>query len=175
MRSLAQISVVFAAGIAAAGLLVSGAVASHGKAGLWNATTTMEMEGMPQMPDMSQMPPEVQARMKAMNIQPSGKGIKSQYCMTQAQVDQDRPPVNNKNCKVTGYKVVGHTYTGDMVCTGDFEGTGHVEATYDSSEHYKGSTTMKGTGHGHPVNMHLTFEGQWVSANCGAVKPGEGQ
>jgi Protein of unknown function (DUF3617) len=171
MRSLTQISVVCAAGIAAAGLLVSGALASHGKAGLWSITTKMEMPGMPQMPDMSQMPPEVRERMKAMNMNMSNKGMTIQHCMTQAEVDQDGPPpMARKECKLVGSKIAGHTYAGDVACAGSgFNGTGHFEVTYESSEHYTGSMDMKGSHDGQPMNMHSTYEGQWVSASCGSV------
>jgi hypothetical protein len=160
------------AGIAAAAILVPGvALSAHGKAGLWNITTKMEMPGMPQMPDMSTMPPEVQARMKAMHMGSNGNSISVQHCMSQAEVDQGKPPeMGHKQCKLTGFTTAGHTYTGDMVCSGEFTGTGHMQVSYDSDEHYSGSMTMAGTAQGHPMNMHSTFEGQWVSADCGSVK-----
>ena len=170
MRSLTQISTLGAAGIAAALLLVAvPALAGHGKAGLWNVTTKMDMPGMGQMPDMSQLPPEVQAKIKAMHMSTSGGGMKVQTCLTQADVDQDKPPMQNKACKLVSSKVVGRTYSGDVACSGQFNGTGHMQVTYDSDEHYSGSMDMKGTHDGQPMNMHSSFEGQWVSASCGNV------
>ncbi|HWF62996.1 MAG TPA: DUF3617 domain-containing protein [Rhizomicrobium sp.] len=169
MRSLTQISILGAAGIAAASLLVAvPALAGHGKVGLWNMTNKMDMPGM-QMPDMSKLPPEVQARIKAMHMSTNGGGIKMQHCMTQAEVDQNKPPMQNKECKLVSSKVEGRTYSGDVACTGQFNGTGHMQVTYDSDEHYSGSMDMKGTHDGQPMNMHSTFEGQWVSASCGNV------
>jgi hypothetical protein len=169
MSSLTQISYLGAVGIAAAALLLpASALAAHGKAGLWDITTKTQMPGV-EMPDMSKMPPEVQARMKAMHMHMSDKGMQTQHCMTQAEVDQDKPPMHHNGCKLTSYKASGHSFTGDMACTGEFQGTGHMQVTYDSPEHYKGSVTMSGTGHGHPMNMHTSFEGHWVSANCGNV------
>ena len=170
MRSLTQISVVCAAGIAAAGVFVSGALASHGKAGLWSITTKMEMPGMPQMPDLSQLPPEARARMEAMHMNMSNNGMTVQHCMTQAEVDQDKPPpVANKECKLVKSSIVGRTYSGDVACSGEFQGTGHFQVTYDSSEHYAGSMDMKGVHEGHPMNMHSSFDGKWMSASCGSV------
>jgi hypothetical protein len=170
MRSVTQISIVCAAGIAAAGIFVSGALAAHGKAGLWSITTKMNMPGM-QMPDLSQLPPEARARIQAMHMNMTDHGMTTQHCMTQAEVDQDKPPpMARKECKLVKSSVVGHTYTGDVACSNaDFSGTGHFQVTYDSNTHYTGSMDMKGSHEGHPMNMHTTFEGKWVSASCGTV------
>ena len=167
MRSLTQISILGAAGIAAASLLLAGpALAGQGKAGLWSITTKMDMPGMGQMPDMSQLPPSVQAKIKSMHMATSDGGMKTQACLTKADVDQDKPPMHNKDCKLVSSKVVGKTYTGDVACTGQFNGTGHMQVTYDSDEHYTGSMDMKGTHDGQPMNMHSSFEGQWLSTSC---------
>jgi len=166
MRSVTQIAVVCAAGIAAVGLFVSGALASHGKAGLWSITTKMDMgAAMAQMPDMSQLPPEVRARMQAM----PNHGTTIQHCMTQDEVDQDKPPMTRKECKLVKSSVVGHTFTGDVACSGEFTATGHVQVTYDSNEHYAGSMDMRAIHDGQPMNMHSSFEGKWISASCGNV------
>jgi len=169
MRSVTQIAIVCAAGIAAAGVFITGAMAAHGKAGLWSITTKMEIPGMPQMPDMSQLPPEARARMEAMHMNMSNKGMTMQHCMTQAEVDQDKPPVANKECKLVKSSISGHTYTGDVACSGQFNGTGHFQVTYDSNEQYAGSMDMKGSHEGHPMNMHSSFQGKWLGASCGSV------
>lgn len=171
MRSVTEISTFGAAAIAAALLLAPvAAQAAHGKAGLWNITTKMDMAGMPQMPDMSQMPPEVRARMEAMHMRMSNKGMTTQHCMTQAEVDQDKPPaMKHKECKLVKSSIVGRTFTGEVACTGEFKGTGIFKVTYDSNEHYAGSMDMHGSHDGTPMNMKSTYEGQWVSASCGSV------
>lgn len=172
MRSLAQILAVGAGGIAAAALLVPGAaLAAHGKVGLWEFTTKMDMPGMPQMPDISTMPPAVQARMKAMHMgTAAGGGMKVQHCMTAAEVNQDKPYMGHKECTMTNTKTSAHSFSADMTCSGHFKGTGHMQVTYNSDEHYKGEMTMAGTTQeGQPMNMHSVFEGKWVSASCGSV------
>lgn len=173
MRSLAQILAVGACGIAAAALLVpEAALAAHGKVGLWEFTNKMDMPGMPQMPDISTLPPAVQARMKAMHVgAAAGGGIKMQHCMTQAEVNQDKPPyMGRKECTMTNTKTTGHSFSADMTCNGQFKGTGHMQVNYDSNEHYKGDMTMAGTTEeGQPMKMHSSFEGRWVSASCGSV------
>lgn len=140
------------------------AIASHGKAGLWDITSTIDMGNM--------LSPAQTAQMRAMGMHmPTSNTVNAQRCMTAQEVATDNPPPpRSKNCSYSNVKVVGHTYSGDLICTGDFEGTGHFSITYDSDEHYTGTTTMTGTAHGHPVNSNNTIEGKWISADCGNVK-----
>ena len=62
------------------------AFAAHGRAGLWTVTSQMEMQGMPQMP------PEAMAMMKARGMAMPGSPMTTQMCMTQEQVNADKPP-----------------------------------------------------------------------------------
>lgn len=159
-------------GIAAFGLVgVAGvALASHGKAGLWDVTITMGGNAA-KMPDISKLPPEAQARMKAMGMSMNGNTMNVQHCMTAQEVAVDKPPTDthNKDCTVTNSKITGHTMSADMTCHGDFSGTGHMQFTYDSDTHYSGEVSMTGTAAGHPTTQDNKFEGKWVSADCGAV------
>ncbi len=141
-------------------------LASHGKAGLWEITTTMNM------PNMPQMAPAQIAQMQAMGMRmPMGHTVTAQRCMTAQQVASDSPPPShNKDCTLSDVKLVGHTFSGDEVCHGEFEGQGHFSVTYDSDEHYTGTTSMSGTSNGHPMNASNSFEGKWVSADCGGVQ-----
>jgi hypothetical protein len=161
------------AGMAGIGTMLAGpAAAGQGKAGLWDVTVAMKMGGAA-MPDLSKMPPDVLARMKAMNIQPAdGNAVKTQQCVTPAQAAQAKPAMPaNQDCKMVDSKTTGNTFTGDMACSGQFKGTGHVTVTYLSDEHYTGKMTIEGTGDGQPMRMEQTFEGKWVSPDCGTVAP----
>lgn len=159
--------------VASVGLVVAvavplGALASHGKVGLWDVTTHMNMPNM-----SANIPPEALARMKAMGMSmPDSQSYSSQICMTAAEVAQDRPPTtrSTKDCTMSNIKHDGHTYSADMTCSGDMQGTGHYEATYDSDEHYSGSFSFSGTAHGHPSNTTFSFDGKWISADCGGLK-----
>lgn len=148
------------------------AIASHGKAGLWSVTT--QMSGMPQM-QMPQMTPEQMQQMQAMGVQMPhmhAHGMTTQYCMTEAEVNSDGPPPSmQKECKVSNMKVTGHSMSADMTCSGHMQGNGHMSVTYDSPEHYSGTMTFAGSAEGHMTNVTNTFEGHWVSADCGSVKP----
>jgi hypothetical protein len=160
----------FAAGALAASVAAVPAIAGHGKVGLWNVTITTNMGGMA-MPDMSKLPPEAQAAMRAHGVTMNGNTMSVQHCMTQAEVDASGPPPmrNQKDCSLTNTKMGGNSFSADMACHGDMVGTGHVEVTYDSPEHYVGKTTMSGTMQGHPVSTATTFEGRWASADCKGV------
>jgi len=143
------------------------ALASHGKAGLWSIDMTIAGQ------DTRTMPPDVAARMKAMGMNANGKGgFTVDHCMTAADVADDSKMMdtsNNKNCSVENQKVTGHAMTADLVCKGQVTGSGHVNVTYDSDTHYTGRMTMSGkAADGTPITQDQTFDGHWVSADCGA-------
>src|SRR5215475_4197567 len=120
-------------GLVAALVLIPGlAFAGHGKAGLWNISTTMDMGGM-------QMPPEAMARMKAMGVKmPSAQTFNTQMCMTQAEVESDKlPPMGrNNDCASHIVSQTGTAMTAEMVCNGEMKGTGRMQIAYSSPEHY---------------------------------------
>ena len=62
------------------------AFAAHGKTGPVDRHLHMEMKGMPQMP------PEAMAMMKARGMPMPGAPFTTQMCMTQEQVNADKPP-----------------------------------------------------------------------------------
>ena len=121
------------------------AFADHGKAGLWHVTTTASMHGM------------------------ATHHFSSQQCMTEAEVKSDKPPAMQKdsNCKMTDEKMTANSFAADMVCSGPTKGTGHMSVIYDGDTHYSGQMTMAMNAGGRPMNMMNTFDGKWVSADCG--------
>lgn len=152
------------------------ALAAHGKVGTWEVTTKMGGAGMPAMPDMSKLPPEVQARMKTHGVQMNrGGGMTAKYCMTQDQVANDKPPMTHKGpCEAQNLKVKGNTFSADVVCKGEMKGKGHVEFTFDTPEHYVGRQTMTMSMDGQPMTHEMNMEGRWLSADCKIpqAKPG---
>jgi hypothetical protein len=155
---------------AAAVMVAIPAIAGHGKAGLWNVTITTNMGGMA-MPDMSKLPPEAQAAMRAHGVTMNGNTMSVQHCMTQAEVDASGPPAmgGQKDCSLTNTKMGNNAFSADLACHGDMVGTGHVDVSFDSPEHYIGKQTMSGSMQGHPVSTSTTFEGRWASADCKGV------
>jgi hypothetical protein len=157
------------AALIAAVLTPAAALAAHGKVGLWEITSHMNMPGM-----AAQIPPEALARMKAMGMQmPGNQTFTMQHCMSAEEVAQDKPPPmrNAEDCTMSNFTHDAHAVNVDMVCkSANMDGQGHVSVTYDSDEHYSGSFTFTGMAHGHPANMTSSFDGKWISADCGSVK-----
>ena len=155
-------------GVSVALLLVpAAALAGHGKAGLWNVSTTVNMPNM-------QIPPEAMAQMKRMGMQmPSRHTFATQFCMTQAEVDSNKPPPmrNESGCTSHVVSQTGTSMRAEMVCNGQMKGRGEMQVSYSSPEHYSGSYRFKGTMDGRPMETASTFKGDWVKADCGAVKP----
>lgn len=162
---------VFVIGAACAVLLAPAAFAGHGKVGTWQVTTKMGGmdNSMAKMPDMSKMPPEVQARMKAHGMQMNpGGGMTTKYCMTEEQVKNDKPQLTRPDspCKVVNMVVKGNTFSADIVCTGEMNGKGHTEMTFDSPEHYSGHQTMTMTREGRTMTHEMFMDAKWLSPTC---------
>jgi hypothetical protein len=125
--------------------MTGAAVADHGKVGLWQVATKVTMPGMPQT-----------------------QVYTSQHCMTAGEVKMNAmPPSSNADCKMTNEKASGGSFSGDMVCTGHAKGSGHIAVTYDTDTHYAGQMTMTMNAGGQAMHMTNSFEGKWVSADCG--------
>lgn len=154
--------------VAALMLAPGAALAGHGKAGLWNVTTSMNMA-------TPSMPPEAMEQMKKMGVKmPTSRSFASQICMTQAEVDSDKLPAmgkNEMNCTSHIVSQTASSMTAQTVCTGEMKGTGQMQISYSGAEHYAGSYSFKGNMSGHPVDTSSSFKGDWLKADCGAVKP----
>ncbi|HTO42288.1 MAG TPA: DUF3617 domain-containing protein [Rhizomicrobium sp.] len=171
MWNLTQVSSVGAAVIAAAALATSAWAASPApKPGLWDITTKMDMgSSQMQIPDLSQMPPEVQAQLKKMNITPTSNGIRTQQCITQAEIDRQDLPMAGKDCKMLRSNRTANSFTAEIACNGEISGTGQMEFRFPTPERFSGVTKMRGIAQGMPVSMTSTFDGKWLSASCPKV------
>jgi hypothetical protein len=152
-------------------LAPSAAFAAHGKVGLWTITSTMHMANAPQIP------PEALAMMKArhMNVPMPGQPYTSQMCMTAEEVNADKPPAMTTreiSCTTKMLSQTGSSMKSEVVCHGPaMDGVGHSEISWTGNEHYTGSYNFKGTMQGQPNEMSTSYKGDWVKADCGAVKP----
>jgi hypothetical protein len=151
-------------------LVPAAAFAGHGKAGLWNVTSSMQMANMPQMP------PEAMAMMKSRGMKMPGMGqpMTSQICMTQEQVNGDVPPAmhnRGENCTAKLVSQTASSMKSEVTCHGRMEGMGHAEMTWRGNEHYEGTYSFNGTAEGRPQNISTRYSGDFVKADCGAVKP----
>src|ERR1700733_7992514 len=151
-------------------LLASGAaLAMHTKAGLWQMTITVGGDDAARMPNMSNLPPDAIAAMKAHGVTMGGDSISVQKCMTGEEFAAGKPPpagTHDKNCTMTNVSYTGSHMVADMSCTGTYIATGHVQFDWDSDEHFKGEVMTTGTQGGHTVTHDAKIEGRYLSASC---------
>lgn len=158
----------YLAAFAGALLLLPGtALAGHGKAGLWTVTSTTNLR--------ITLPPEVEAQMKKMGRAMSAQSHTTQMCMSQAEVDSDKPPhidPSGTGCDTHIISQTGLSMKAKMVCDGRMKGTGDLQITYTGDNaHYTGQYSFDGSVEGNPSSMSTSFRGDWVKADCGSVRP----
>ncbi|HWA69764.1 MAG TPA: DUF3617 domain-containing protein [Rhizomicrobium sp.] len=158
--------------ITAAALMLAPATAiavPHGKAGLWTITTTMKMANMPEMP------PQVLEMMKKRGMPGMGQPMTSQMCMTLDDVNADpnarMQAQHQVNCTPHIVSQTANSAITEIVCHGNMEGTGRSQISWHGDSHYEGTYSFNGTMHGRPNAMSSRYTGDWVKADCGAVKP----
>jgi hypothetical protein len=130
------------------------ALAIHGKAGLWKETVTAQtsMQGVP--------------------ADSNGKPSTGEYCRTVAEAKADAPAIVGRDCTQHNVKWIGGTVSGDTVCAPPVSGKGSFSETFTSDTHYVGGYAFNGTAPGGGAfRMTTHFTADWVSANCGTVKP----
>ncbi len=164
-RMLAGLTVVI---VIAAGTTLG---AGHMQPGLWRISSTMDLgQAMPKFT------PEQMAQMKAMGVQlpVAGQPMVSEFCVSPEQAAAETPPNlarGESGCTTQNIKNSGNMVSADIVCTGRIQGQGHMETSYSGMTHYEGKYRFQGTTDGRPQSTNMTFIGNFVSANCGSVKP----
>jgi hypothetical protein len=163
----AKLSALIAASLV---LVPAAAFAAHGRPGLWTITSTMQMSNAPQIP------PEALAMMKARHlpIPNSGQPFTTQMCMTQEQVNADKPPAMSNRDESCDTRVLNQSpglMEAQITCHGRMDGVGHVKVNWRGTDHYEGTYDFKGTMGGRPQEMSTHYTGDFVKSDCGAVKP----
>ena len=154
------------------------------KLGLWETAVKTETPGMPMMSSMpnipeealAKMPPERRAQLEAM-MKARGAGgpgaITTKSCMTRESLNRGMAfGQGDKSCT---YNVLSSSSSKQVVhmdCTRETtKVAGDMTVERVDAEHVKGATVMKSTGGERSVEMHMSFETKWLSADCGDVKP----
>lgn len=157
------------------------------KVGLWESTASIEVSGMPAMPQMpaispdqlAQMPPEARARIEAMMKGRGGspQANTSRYCLAK---DSLRQALYNsdKSCTNKLVSSSGTTQQIHLECTrGNTRSTGDMTLDRVDAEHLKGNGVLKTTGDastgaaGRTMDVKISFSSHWISADCGDIKP----
>lgn len=139
------------------------------KAGLWEHTAKVKMDGLPEID------PLMLAQMEAAGIEvPFAKPVTTQICLTPEQVAQKTLPDMsdaNSGCSSKNVRREGDQIVGDLECNGQVLGRGTVRIDLESPESFSGVQTFKGTSQGVPVAMTTNMSGRWIGPECGNVRP----
>jgi hypothetical protein len=129
------------------------ALASHAKAGVWKETVTslVVIKGAP--PDTKRV----------------SSGL---YCRTADEATRDSPPKVGRDCAQQNVKWTGNSVKGETVCGPPLRGTGKFSMTFTGNSHYVGGYVFDEAASGEGrFRMTTSFTADWVSADCGTVKP----
>jgi hypothetical protein len=150
------------------------------KPGLWDITSTIQMSGLPPIPNLDQMAPEQRARieaaMKNMTGSPHTTTVKS--CVTRDSIQNAIAKANSTKSNTCAPKLVSASASKvelHIACTqgnGDVKSNGDMTIERQDSEHFKGTGAMKSSGaNGRIMDMKWSMTGTFVSSDCGNVKP----
>ena len=150
------------------------------KPGLWDIANTVQMSGLPPIPNLDQMSPEQRARiegaMKNMAGSPRTSTVKS--CVTKEGIEKAIADANSTKTNTCAPKLVSASASKvelHIDCTqekGAMKSNGDMTIERRDSEHFTGTGAMKSTGaNGRVMDMKWSMTGTFVSSDCGNVKP----
>lgn len=163
-----------AASVALLCLPLAGAAAIAQRPGLWTVTVQLEQA-------LPEIDPAMIEQMEMLGLQiPKQVTRPTSYevCLTAEQVAKDRLPDihdTGSGCTARNLVRVGDRATGDLQCSGRLRGGGKAQVTLTGPQNFSGTASFEGTSQeGFPLFVNSTLNGQWLSDDCGAVKPYEG-
>ncbi len=144
------------------------------KEGKWSMTMVTHMDtASPEMAQavqqMQNLPPQVQAMMKARNIQINGNGQDMTISVTHCLTKQNPVPNYTKNQKMDNYcqqthDIQGNTVNFHMTCNHDnfqMESTGTMTYSGDNMQGHIKNHQVEG---GQPIDSTINITGQYVGA-----------
>lgn len=154
------------------------------KPGLWETKASTEMGGLPKMPATPSLPPEVLARMspeqRAQMEAMIKAGAGGAPMVTTTKVCMTRESLANP----TAFSRVEKSCTPSVVSSSGSKQEIHVECNQSGrkmtgdltvervdAEHIRGNMVMQGGEAPREINIKMSFETKWISADCGDVKP----
>ena len=155
------------------------------KLGLWESTTTHEMEGMPAMPAVPQisqekldkMPPAQRAQIEAMMKNRGNLGAPrtttSKFCMTKESLSRGFNIPENKEASCTS-QIVSSSSSKTQIhidCTpSGGKSAGDVTIERIDGEHIKSNMIMKTTTGERTMTIKMNSSARWIASVCGDVK-----
>ena len=167
-------------------VLLGGATAAQAQKmapGLWEATMAMKgadgkMDNMAarMQAQMASLPPEQRKKMEEMMARQgvgmaAGKAGAVRICISKEQAERNEPPATaDGNCRNDGFQRSGATVKYQFSCANPpTKGTGEFTLTSDKS--YQGRVRVEGGAAGKAGITEMQQTGQWIGADCGALKP----
>jgi hypothetical protein len=154
------------------------------RTGLWEITTKRSTTGMPELPSMPNMPPEMLARLPPAQraqienmlktrrkVAPGVQAHKA--CITQASLDKtpDFGPAE-RDCTRTRDSRSAHGWRVQQVCrVGGSKQTMNIRYDVVNRETIKGIVEIAMRDGADTITMKQEMQGRWLGADCGDVKP----
>lgn len=147
------------------------------RAGLWEVKTSSDLlrlaQHIPkdQLKGIAEIAKEYGLEMPQLD---NGAAI-SQACITEKMAAQQTlPNFHQKELGCTTSKATrnGNQYHVNFFCnSAALKGSGNAQGLITSAERFSGTSHFKGIAQGASINEKADIQGQWISANCGKVKP----
>lgn len=152
------------------------------KPGLWEHSWSMksssgQMEkAMAQMKaELAKMPADQRKMMEQMmakqGVGMSGDVSKVKLCLSPEQARNLDLPAGDGKCQQTVTQRSSGSIKSTFVCAGPPPSRGEGEMTLKGDTAYTGKSVIDTTIDGKPERMNMEVTGQWLSADCGAIKP----
>jgi hypothetical protein len=154
------------------------------KAGLWEVTRGSQTLNGQAMPDPSaqmaaqlqNMPPQMRKQMEAqmkahgvqMNAGSGGKAVR--MCITQEMLAKNHWQKTQDHCDTASLSHSGNTWNWKVKCT-EPQAEGEGSTTFSGDTAYASKMHMTMVQEGKKQVMDMTMSGQWISADCGGLKP----
>jgi Protein of unknown function (DUF3617) len=158
------------------------AAAPNAKPGLWERTVTRQMEGAPVAPmaDSAKLTPEQRARLEQMmslrgTTAPTTSIVR--YCITPEAAQRWESFAQDSGADTKCERTVQDESAGalkmTLVCAGGQQGTAAFTAV--DANRIRGTITWVRQESAGERKTTVAIDSRWVSADCGAVKPGAPQ
>lgn len=140
------------------------------KAGRWSLDVQMGQ-------DVPQIDPDLLKEFGFGDVQVPNTAEPRHYeiCLTPEQIKRDAFPElsdETTGCIAKNLRRTGDRVDGDLKCDGWLQGGGRVQISLVDAQHYTGQAAFQGNSQeGIPLAMTGALSGQWLSADCGSVKP----
>lgn len=160
MRIITALSLLF---FGCAAQAASAAEPLNIKEGLWEATSTLRIEGLQLPPGLLQsLPEEQRAQLERMDGQPHI----DRTCVTRKDIAEgfdrfDRQSACTRNMIASTPRLI----EANVTCTGLLAGTGTARVEAPTATEVRGAAALQGL----LGNMTATLRARWLSAACGAV------